>query len=476
MKVSGYIGQAGTGKTTRIISELETIVPTVEWTERNSILAITFMHGSRRRLRNKLRSFERKGIKVECQTIDGLCLRLVQRYRQYLGISKNIQISDFVGEDEMIVTEREVQCGVNAIRRCAIKLMSYKTVRDSIAKSFPLVIIDEFQDCDGLLLNFVQEIASLSCALVAADDFQRLSKTEDESPSLIWLKSITPIVELEVIHRTSNINILNSALALRTKQVAQNSVQIIPVTGAPMAAWNIAAKVAWKRWGLDGSTLAIISPTKIDNDKFFHDTLARLQQPFENNGFPGTTVYVEGQKDETAESILSKLPTWDSITLVDSQNISEWAKIDSAVIQQASSRAKRLMNLRGANELSKQEFSDLVGRSSHSHKVYGSVSSEASKTALTVHQAKNREFDYVIVLWSYKSQGGGVYPRKLLYNGITRAKKDAIIIAQFNPSKGATDDTLKLLNPNYHVLPSRKKADKKTAKKKSVAVKVKRTK
>lgn len=51
-------------------------------------------------------------------------------------------------------------------------------------------------------------------------------------------------------------------------------------------------------------------------------------------------------------------------------------------------------------------------------------------TALTVQQAKNREFDGVVVLWPYKVGGDNEHKRRLLYNAVTRARRWCNIIVQ----------------------------------------------
>jgi superfamily I DNA/RNA helicase len=50
-------------------------------------------------------------------------------------------------------------------------------------------------------------------------------------------------------------------------------------------------------------------------------------------------------------------------------------------------------------------------------------SSSTRLRAMTVHQAKNREFDGVVVLWPYTVAGTAEQKRRLLYNAITRAKR-----------------------------------------------------
>jgi ATP-dependent exoDNAse (exonuclease V) alpha subunit len=53
---------------------------------------------------------------------------------------------------------------------------------------------------------------------------------------------------------------------------------------------------------------------------------------------------------------------------------------------------------------------------------------------MTIHQAKNREFPVVIVLWPFKVVGDAVLARRWLYNAITRARRRAIVIVQ-DPQK-----------------------------------------
>jgi len=56
--------------------------------------------------------------------------------------------------------------------------------------------------------------------------------------------------------------------------------------------------------------------------------------------------------------------------------------------------------------------------------------SEFGRRALTVHQAKNREFDGVIVIWPYTVGSDAEGKRRLLYNAVTRAKKWCYVIVQ----------------------------------------------
>jgi superfamily I DNA/RNA helicase len=51
-------------------------------------------------------------------------------------------------------------------------------------------------------------------------------------------------------------------------------------------------------------------------------------------------------------------------------------------------------------------------------------------SAMTAHGAKNREFDFVVVLWAASITGSDDQKRRLLYNAITRAKSRCLILVQ----------------------------------------------
>jgi hypothetical protein len=57
--------------------------------------------------------------------------------------------------------------------------------------------------------------------------------------------------------------------------------------------------------------------------------------------------------------------------------------------------------------------------------------------AMTINQAKNHEFEGVIVLWPFAVGGGLESQRRRLDNALTRAQKWAIVIMQDNPKKSS---------------------------------------
>ena len=51
-------------------------------------------------------------------------------------------------------------------------------------------------------------------------------------------------------------------------------------------------------------------------------------------------------------------------------------------------------------------------------------------SAMTIHQAKNREFDHVVVIWPHRVPNGDDQRRRLLYNAITRARRSCTVLVQ----------------------------------------------
>jgi superfamily I DNA/RNA helicase len=60
------------------------------------------------------------------------------------------------------------------------------------------------------------------------------------------------------------------------------------------------------------------------------------------------------------------------------------------------------------------------------------------RRVMTIHQAKNREFESVIVRWPLKLGGQAEQKRRLLYNAVTRARGRAVVIVQDPKGKVVT--------------------------------------
>jgi superfamily I DNA/RNA helicase len=91
------------------------------------------------------------------------------------------------------------------------------------------------------------------------------------------------------------------------------------------------------------------------------------------------------------------------------------------VIRQRDMAGRELL---GHEDLLAQTRRVVATQRAHAHR------SENGRRALTVHQAKNREFDAVFVIWPYTVGHDDEGKRRLLYDAITRAKKWCVEVVQ----------------------------------------------
>jgi DNA helicase IV len=83
----------------------------------------------------------------------------------------------------------------------------------------------------------------------------------------------------------------------------------------------------------------------------------------------------------------------------------------------------------GRTEFTREEIETVIARNVALRRQYSSGIAHLF-TAMTVQQAKNREFEGVVVIWPYQVGGDVEHKRRLLYNAVTRAKRWCNIIVQ----------------------------------------------
>ena len=158
MTVFAVEGVAGSGKTFRLIENLSQTLADNPLGDGERILALTFMHGARRRLNQKLLGVTGLRGRFECMTIDSFAWRLVRRWR---GLATAIGLSS-IREDQY-----DEQCDA------AGALLERSEVCNWIAASFPVVLIDEAQDLKPQRLRIVCALARSSTTLIAADEYRQ---------------------------------------------------------------------------------------------------------------------------------------------------------------------------------------------------------------------------------------------------------------------------------------------------------------
>jgi hypothetical protein len=443
-------GRAGTGKTTWLMQKVNELASGFLTKKHHTLLAITWMHGARRRIQAKLRECC-GAVPSSVSTIDGFALWILNRWRTALGYCKPIQAVSRNNAD-FVETPFGTEADFSRILTGACRLLESPTVRAILRETFPLIVIDEFQDCHGSLLAFVKALSESSTMLFAADDFQLLDNSVSGCPAVEWVTSLhndhcAEICELPTCHRTSVEPILHAAKCLRDNRAA--SQPTIPVYCCPSegpAAWKIIDALslhyyscAWK-----GST-AIICPS---HDPFIARVCNSANKQLLKRGHPPIQWHEELGSDEEKERIRANIGlTTPTATRARHMSVPAVGSIEAHIC----ARAERFARLRGLQQIISEVTERHVDRVVHEKRAY--CAHCPSKVITTVHGAKNREFDNVFVLWPYTVPSDEAQRRKLLYNAITRSKKNCAILVWGNVARVQADAVLSLLGPAEPAIP-----------------------
>ncbi|MFC1633579.1 UvrD-helicase domain-containing protein [Planctomycetota bacterium] len=467
MKPIYYVtGQAGTGKTTWLMDKALELSPTFITAKHHSLLAITWMHGARRRIQKKLRD-SLNDFSFSVSTIDGFALSILNRWRTTLGYSLPIQAvnseSDFT--ESLFGTEASFE----RIRQKSTLLLHSLTIQRIVNESYPLILIDEFQDCHGSLLEFVKALSECSVLLLAADEFQLLDSTIVGCPGLAWIHDLQGQVsvqheELTEFHRTSNQNILEAARCLRENTPAKK--QTIPVVCCPRhqaAAWKIIDHLVlgWYSPPCMG-TCALICPSY---DSFLRNVLDSCRSQLQKRNRDPIRWHEEHSIEEAQARTASNL----GLTTATRESDCSW-QVPSGPLDGFSTcvinRVQRFARLRGINTISHRLVSRHADMAVHEQRAYRSPS--ASRTVTTVHGAKNREFSSVFILWNPFSvrKWNSEDQRRLLYNAITRSAHYCMVLVLGDENKARKDPVLALLGPPESAFSQKKTKKEKRTKRK----------
>jgi hypothetical protein len=411
MSVYAFTGAAGTGKTKRLVEKLEGRLQEAALLAEQRVVALTRMHGSRFRMIERLAESTARRI-VDCMTLDRFAWELVSRWRSRLRDLGHAGPTEF---------EYDATCDAAAL------LLTEPAVASWVNQRFPVVVIDEFQDCRTGRLGIAQGLSAKADLFVAADAFQDLSETGD-SPAVEWLASAAQVENLTTVHRTSDGGLLQAALALRNGTPVANSgnAKFFAAQNPNVAASFLARGIAWS----GGKEVVVISPTGEEKSPFVRDTFKRLSaKPFEKDGknYGPYKVEWERSRENLEGDLCERLHLADDgdarmsspafpagAKLPGQRDVEHWVERQRRVCGQAvfSSAELRAAVHRSVQLLRAQPYR------------------RSGLRAMTIHQAKNREFDNVLVLWPVQVPSEPEAQRRLLYNALTRAKNLATVIVQ----------------------------------------------
>lgn len=438
-------GEAGAGKTRMLMRKAAEIGSEIIRTPHQRALAIAVMHGARRRLKSTLDEFC-PGLPATVATIHSVALGVVNRWRRSL----NIMLPVTVCETACGLAERNMRTHAtfDEVMQLACTVIESRAAQRVLGETYPLVIVDEFQDCAAETLRFVSALGAASTLLLAADHFQRLEGDERSCPAIEWAQStkLTGEVMCEDLtgcRRTKNDAIIRAARALRDNVRA--IAPTVPVYFAPNfgpAAFRIVERFLPKHNSRISSgssaiiALSLADPLLTNLIRSFRDQLAKRNPNLKVQWILPRT------EQEELQQLLADLGV-DSTIRPDSR----WNPTRAAETKQAARVARSVVEfakLRGIVPITQELAIEFARSSVHNGRVFGRNSTRYE--VLTAHGAKNREFDHVFVFWAFKGEKWSPdLRRRLLYNAITRAKLDCTVLVLGDQKRTESEPAIGLL-------------------------------
>lgn len=403
---------AGYGKTYRLMQMLGQVLTEQPLKEGQKVLALTFMHGSRRRLNEKLRSVPGLDGCFACMTVDSLAWRLRERWWS-LGCVLGCPPPGAVGAFD-------AECEFAAL------LLRESAVQQWAATSFPIVVVDEAQDLTAARLAMVAALGGIARVFLAADEFQCLNPALRPNPLAQWLPTVCKPETLPKPMRTNVAALLNAAVAVREGKApaSDGKFKIMAGSSLPLASAQLANAIKWS----GGGSVAIISPST--QSKFVREVISRVQtEPSGKNKDLGPYAirWEESERDELAK-LCAAMDMPQTCTINAAVGILRTLP-RSGPIEQTITWLQRTTSTTGRADTTSDEVMGQLQR-------YVSIRRQQAKTAdrgllaMTVHQAKNREFDGVVVMWPFEFKADDEGKRRLLYNAVTRARRWCSVIVQ----------------------------------------------
>lgn len=408
MSVRAVEGSAGCGKTYRLMEFLVDELQTSPLAEGQRVLALTFMHGARRRLADRLNSVPALRRRFDCVTIDSFAWRLLSRWQ---ALAQRLH-----GE---IPEPFDARCDM------AGALLERPGVCAWVVASFPIIVIDEAQDLRLERLRMVRALATRARLLVAADEFQCLDSALRPNPLVAWMREACMPEALTLAHRTNVPALLTGAACVRagTPLPPGPRLVITAVQGVPMAAAYVANAIAWR----DSGDVAVITPSL--QGAFATDVVERVtRQACGKHGNGPYPIHWEHSDHDVQATIMQTLDL--PPTASTAETIARIERLSPAgFVNRLITWVRYQVRATGRTQFQSADIEGLVARDLALRRRH-SVDDHHPFHAMTVQQAKNREFAGVVVIWPYQVGGDAEHRRRLLYNALTRASRWCTIVVQ----------------------------------------------
>ncbi len=408
MSVRAVEGSAGCGKTYRLIELLGHELQNAPLLEGQRVLALTYMHGARRRLADRLTNVAVIRHRFDCVTIDSFAWRLLNRWRALAQRLHGAVPESF-----------DARCDR------AGALLERPEVCAWVAASFPIIVIDEAQDLGLERLRMVRALATRARLLVAADEFQCLDSALRPNPLVTWMREACVPEVLTLVHRTHVPALLTGAACVRSGTPLPPGPRLVirPAQGVAMAAANVANAIAWR----EGGDVAVITPSL--QGTFVSDVVERVsRQACGTQGNGPYPIHWE-QSDHNEQATI--MQTLDLLPIASTaETIARLERLSPAgFVKGLVTWVRYQVRATGRTQFQSADIEGLIERELALRRLR-TVRDHYLFRAMTVQQAKNREFAGVVVIWPFQVGGDAEHRRRLLYNALTRARRWCTIVVQ----------------------------------------------
>lgn len=412
MIVAAFEGAAGTGKTHRLMEELRREVAGRALCAHERVLALTFMHGARSRLDSRLREIDEIQGRFHATTLDSFAWRLCQRWRLLVASLGHV----IPGEHDFDAT-----CDL------AATLLDRSDVRAWVSASYPVAVVDEAQDLSSERSMIVERMAGTCRVLLAFDEFQCLDPNLRPLPLWAWLLEVCVPTRLDRCWRTDDAEFLEAAHSVRGQRAVRVNGRRFKVAVTPgrpnLAATYLANFIAWRR----GGSVAVLTPSRSGG---FSDAVVQLvcEGPVgrqQNGPFP---IRWESTDSAQRDAICREIAMPGLSTVADAL-----ARLDRhshlPAVRNAMKWIQRRHRVTGSDDVTADDVRRHIDRAFAAQRRHKSRF-DGQFTAMTIQQAKNREFDHVVVVCPYRVPNDEERKRRLLYNAITRARRSCLVLVQ----------------------------------------------
>ncbi len=311
-------------------------------------------------------------------------------------------------------------------------LLAEPIVSSWVSRVFPIIVVDEFQDCKRGQLSMISSLSGLVTCILAADDFQDLDCSE-VNPAVAWARANGECESLNEIHRTSALGLLQASRALRTGRNVPQRGNGFTALGAKNH--NVAASFVSKNltWWSSCADIAVLTPVRASGSTFVGGLISRVAAgPISRPPVGPHRIPWEESQEEEFDKFIAGLDLPEGPDAEISGDVLSLGNVGGPQ-QGLHGWIERQRRVTGRTTFTAEEVRCEAYRIHQRSRAYRRVRRRGIR-AMTIHQAKNREFHSVIVLWPYQVAGTIERQRRLLYNAITRAKHRALVVVQ-NPKR-----------------------------------------